>query len=125
MLKALLLFSAVVLGSAAFARDSTWLLCNSDSLAMSLHEHRGKSGDDRETTLTLIFGVHELRGILKGADSGPVTLRETRATETNFVGKISVDYEANELSLAGTLKLDGEPFNIDAKLECKEMSTDL
>lgn len=124
-MKALLLFVTIVLGSAAFARDSTWLVCNSDSLAMSLHEHRAKSGDDRETTITLIFGVHELRGILKGTDSGPVTLRDTRASKTSFVGKVRVDYEANEVSLAGTLKLDGEPFDIDANLQCKEMSADL
>lgn len=107
------------------ARDSTWLLCSNESLVVSSHEHRAGGGDGRATTLTLIFGVHEMRGMLKDTDSGTVALKSAAETGTGFNGKISLDYQANELSIAGILKIDGEPNDIDATLQCKEMSSDL
>ncbi len=109
-----------------FAHDSTWLLCQSDSLVVSAHEHRsGGGGDGRATSFNLIFGVHDLRGELKDKDSGRVKLKGVGEAETNFVGTISVDYQTNKLSVAGTLKLDGEPTEIETIMPCKEMSTEL
>ena len=113
----------VTLTASAHGRDSTWLVCTSDSLLVSSHEHR--AGDGRATSLNLIFGVHDLRGELKDADSGRISLKAAGETGTTFSGTISIDYEAKQLSLKGTLKLDGEPSPIDATMECKEMSTDL
>lgn len=118
----------IVLGSAVLAltasgRDSTWLVCTSDSLAISVHEHRADDG--RATSLTLIYGVHELRGTLKNSDSGRVTLKANGEAGTEFSGTIAINYESNSITAAGTLKIDGEPNEIDATFECKEMSTDL
>ncbi|MFN2474731.1 MAG: hypothetical protein ABR526_00105 [Chthoniobacterales bacterium] len=75
--------------------------------------------------MTLIFGVHEMRGMLKDADSGRVSLKAVGETGTAFSGKISIDYQANELAIAGVLKIDGEPNEINATLQCKEMSPEL
>lgn len=85
-----------------------------------MHEHRGPGGDGRVTTFNLIFGMHDLRGELKDKDSGRVKLKSASETGTEFAGTISVDYEANTLSVAGSLKLDGQPNDIDATLTCKE-----
>ena len=115
--------AVLVFAVSAFARDSTWLLCSSDSLAVSSHEHR--AGDGRATALTLIFGVHELRGELNNADSGRVTMKAASEAGTTFTGTIKIDYEASELSLKGMLKLDGEPNAINATMQCKGMSSDL
>lgn len=125
-MKALLFFAAgLSLASNGFARDSTWLLCNSDSLVVSSHEHRAQDGDGRETSFTLIFGMHELHGMLKDADSGRVTFKAAKEKGTEFVGRLSLDSSATKLSLIGSFSIDGEPTKIDATLECKEMSTDL
>lgn len=117
----------VVLALAAVtaqARDSTWLLCSNESLVVSSHEHRA-GGDGRATSLTLIFGVHEMRGTLKDADSGKVMLKAGSETGTAFSGTVSLDYQANELTIAGVLKIDGEPNDMNATLQCKEMSAEL
>lgn len=115
----------VLVAATAQARDSTWLLCSDESLVVSSHEHRASGGDGRATSLTLIFGVHEMHGMLKDADSAKVTLKAATESGTAFSGKISVDYQANELQLIGILKIDGEPNDIDATLQCKEMSVEL
>ena len=114
---------ALFVAENAPARDSTWLLCSDESLVVSSHEHRANGG--RATSLTLIFGVHEMRGALKDADSGSVTLKAAGENGTTFSGKISLDYEASELALSGILKIDGEPNDISATLQCKEMSAEL
>jgi hypothetical protein len=119
----LLVIGTVIFALSAAARDSTWLVCTSDSLAISTHEHR--AGDGRATSLTLIYGVHELRGTLKNSDSGQVTLKANGKAGTEFTGKIAINYDTTAITAAGVLKIDGEPFDIDAAFECKEMSTEL
>ena len=118
-----LLAGTIVFTASAFARDSTWLVCTDDSLLVSSHEHR--AGDGRATSVNLIFGVHDLRGELKDADSGRITLKAAGESGTSFSGTLAIDYGADQVSIKGTLKLDSEPTEIDAKLQCKEMSTDL
>lgn len=125
-MKALLLFAVgLSLASSGFARDSTWLICSSDSLVVSSHEHRAQDGDGRETSFTLIFGMHELHGMLKDADSGRVRFKAANEKRTEFVGRLSLDGNAAKLSLSGALLIDGEPNEIDATLECREMSVEL
>ncbi len=121
----IILAGCFCLTATAEARDSTWLVCSNDSLALSSHEHRAPKGDGRETALTLIFGVHEMRGMLKNVDSGAVTLRAAGETGTKYVGKLSVNYAAKTVRLAGTLTLQGAPTKVKAILQCKEMSPDL
>ncbi len=101
---------ASLIAVTAQARDSTWLLCSNESLVVSSHEHRASGGDGRATSLMLIFGVHEMRGILKDADSGKVSMKAAGENGTASSGKISLDYEAND---------------INATLQCKEMSAEL
>ena len=119
--------SALFLASAGMlaARDSTWLLCSDDSLALSAHEHRSGSGEGRETSLTLIFGVHEMRGLLRNADTGNVRLSRQGKPDTKFVGKVSLDFQATTVSLRGTLSIDGEPMKVNTTLGCKQMSPEL
>ena len=113
-----------VLTTSGIARDSTWLLCSNDSLVLSVHEHRAGSAG-RETSVTLIYGVHQLHGTLQNTDSGPVKLSSaTRGGETNFTGKAKVDYDANKVVLTGTLKIDGEPAKVKTTMVCKEMSSE-
>jgi hypothetical protein len=110
--------------TSSVARDSTWLLCSSDSLVLSVHEHRAGSAG-RETSLTLIYGVHQLHAALQNTDSGAVKLSSaTRAGETNFTGKASVDYESDKVVLTGTLKINGEPARVKTTMQCKEMSSE-
>ena len=109
----------------ATARDSTWLLCSDDSLALSAHEHRAAGGDGRETSLTLIFGVHEMRGVLRDADTGNVMLKRPGKADTKFAGKIRLDFDANTVALNGTLSIDGEPTKVKTTLQCKQMSPEL
>jgi hypothetical protein len=118
---------ALILASAGMlaARDSTWLLCSDDSLALSAHEHRAPGGDGRETSLTLIFGVHEMRGVLRDADTGKVTLKRQATPDTKFAGQLSLDFEANTVALNGTLTIDGQPTKVKTTLECKQMSPEL
>ena len=118
---------ALILASAGVltARDSTWLLCSDDSLALSAHEHRGPGGEGRETSLTLIFGVHEMLGVLRDAESGTVVLKRQGNPGTAFSGKISLDFEANTIALRGTVSIDGEPTKVNTTLECKQMSPEL
>ncbi len=63
--------------------------------------------------------------MLKDVDAGNVTLKAVDESKTTFSGKISLDYQADELKLAGILKIEGEPNDINATLSCKEMSTEL
>ena len=120
----LLLMVLGLLATTGIARDSTWLLCSSDSLVLSVHEHRAGSAG-RETSLTLIYGVHQLHGTLQDTDSGPVKLSSaTRAGETNFTGKANVDYDSGKVVLTGTLKIDGEAAKVKTTMQCKEMSSE-
>ena len=118
---------ALILASAGMltARDSTWLLCSDDSLALSAHEHRAAGGEGRETSLTLIFGVHEMRGVLADADTGNITLKRQGKPDTKFAGRITIDFDANTVALNGTLSIDGERTKVKTTLECKEMSPEL
>ena len=118
---------AFILASAGVlaARDSTWLVCTDDSLALSVHEHRAADGDGRETSVTLIFGVHEMRGVLRDAETGTVALKRQGKPDTKFAGKISLDFDANTVALTGTLSIDGEPTKVKTTLQCKQMSPEL
>jgi hypothetical protein len=119
---ALSMIAGVLLSSAAFAADSTWLLGDNGQLAVSTLEHR--EGDGRATSITLILGMHLLTGHLTDADSGKIFLTEigpVQGGRYKFAGTISMDYGASTVTLRGKLDMAGATDNVNAVFRCKEM----
>jgi hypothetical protein len=121
-MKNLILAFVLALGSlSAQAADSTWLLCDNGSLALNVLEHRaGASG--RATSLTLIYGMHIMKGELVNADAGAISLdgSEPGAVKT-FNGNISISYQKNAVVLSGAMDLYGTPTRVRTQLKCKVM----
>jgi len=121
-MKAVILGLILVLVSlSAQGADSTWLLCDNGSLVVNSLERRVENSD-RSTSLTLIYGMHVLRGELFNADAGAIALdgSEPGAVKT-FKGSISINYQKNTASLRGVLNLYGSPVRVVTVLKCKVM----
>ena len=116
----LLLLSAVP----AQARDSVCLLGDDGKIAVSTFEHRA-GGSNRATDVTLIFGGHILRGLLKDVNSGPIAMKEFGSGPNgySFSGTISVDYPTRRITLKGKLQTppDKGGIDLDASFEGKEL----
>lgn len=118
------LIALVLLASmtSAFAKDSTWNLCqgpvvlfeDNTRLVVNVYEHRNAPG--RETNLTMIFGGHTLQGSLDSteSDSGEVVLKNDRST---YKGHIAIDYNKNTITLDGVLDVGAET-PLMTKLKC-------
>ena len=118
-----------------YAEDSAWLVCNDGFLAVNLFEHRASGGDgsEREAILTLLYGAHNLKGLLIEDKSDAVNLLgtpeqieasvpgEVIVFTDSFIGTAQVDYSNKTLSLKGNLNLYGGDYTIDSVLSCKEM----
>jgi hypothetical protein len=133
-----LLFLVFLIGAQSFtlyAADSEWLVCNDGFLAVNFFEYRpsGGDGNEREAVLTLLYGAHNLQGLLTEDKSDAINLLGTpEQIETNvpgevivftdsFIGTAKVDYSNKTLSLKGNLNLYGGDYIIDSILTCKEM----
>ena len=120
----LLVFLSLPAASPARARDSVCLLGDDGKIAVSVFEHRAGAGD-RATEVTLIFGGYVLRGQLKNANSGPITLRDVNPGPNaySFSGRISIDYPTSRITLKGRLKTPpgNDGIDLDASFEGKEL----
>jgi hypothetical protein len=117
---------SALFASLAFAADSSCILGDNGKIALSTFEHRSAKGDGRMTEVTLIFGVHLLRGTLTNTDSGPITLKEMGSSKYNykFVGTIGVDYQTKKMTVKGKIT-DGtgtEISNISSTFPGKELN---
>jgi hypothetical protein len=126
LLSALLLAATggLLFAPAAFARDSTCLLGDNGKIAVTTLEHRaGGDGTHRVTDITLIFGAHLLRGHLRDADSGPVTLVEAGTRDNyKFVGTLGIDYDKMKMTLKGKLKYDPATSDLyNTTFDCKQL----
>lgn len=95
--------AALIFAPAVFAADSQCLLGDNGKIAVTTFEHRD-GGSHRATEVTLIYGMHLLRGRLRDTDSGPIALSETGPEHYAFVGSLRVDYNAMKMTLKGKLK---------------------
>lgn len=107
--------------SSAHAADSTWLLCQNASFVLNVHEHR-VSVDGRESSLTLIYGAHVLEGSLVDTDDGAVTLTTRSVRNTNYKGRVALDFAKKNALVRGELFLNGAKFNISERLACRELN---
>jgi hypothetical protein len=117
---------SMLFASMAFAADSVCTLGDNGKIALSTFEHRSDTGNGRVTEVTLIFGMHLLRGKLVDVDSGPVTLKETGSSKYNykFGGTIGVDYKIGKMMVKGKIT-DGtgtEISNINSTFRAKELN---
>ncbi|AZZ37351.1 hypothetical protein CIK05_11300 [Bdellovibrio sp. qaytius] len=114
------------------AADSTWLVCSDKTLALSVFEHRSDDGENRETNLTLIKGIHNFFETLLTNDPSDtpdangfqsVWISGTPENSEFFSGKIKIDYVTKKVSLVGDLYFDGSDIatKIKTVLNCKEM----
>lgn len=94
---------ALGLGPRAWSADSQCLLGDNGKIAVTTFEHRD-GGSHRATEITLIYGLHLLRGRLRDRDAGPITLSEAGGEHYAFVGNLRVDYDALKMTLKGKLK---------------------
>lgn len=100
--------------------DSTWFVCQDDTLAVSSFEHR-RGGDGRATEITLLKGAWTLSGGLVDVNAGPLTL-ENKAMKANFVGDINIDHRKQTLFLKGVLDLNSTLIEINTTMPCEEKS---
>jgi hypothetical protein len=108
--------------STALAGDSTWLLCDSERLALNVFEHRGRGGDTRDTDLTLIFGGFSFVGTLANKTTGRVVLKPSYSTKLDgYHGRVTLDFSAGVVSLKGKLTLNGTRFPVETKLACRAL----
>lgn len=116
---------SALFASGAFARDSICMLGDNGKIALTTLEHRSAAGDGRVTEVTLIFGMHLLRGKLVDTDSGPVTLKETGSSKYNYTfgGTIGVDYQTNKMSVKGKITVGSDEIsNINSTFRGKELN---
>jgi hypothetical protein len=121
----LAIVGSALFASIAFARDSTCMLGDNGKIALTTLEHRSATGDGRVTEVTLIFGMHLLRGKLVDTDSGPVTLKETGSSKYNYTfgGTIGVDYQTNKMSVKGKITVGSDEIsNINSTFRGKELN---
>lgn len=147
MLTKLMLGSVLVTlaaSSAAYARDSAWLLCKGTGehgtgadkektyLAASLLEHRGT--EDRDLGVTLIYGDHVMRGAIVGTKTvsfsgkaAPLKLAHVDKKGNAFTGTAMLSADLKTFTLKGTIdftfgddpKAKQAPF--EAKLACEQL----
>jgi hypothetical protein len=107
------------------AADSLWLLCDNGNLAMNLLEHRSADGQGRITSLMLLLGANAFSGQLTDTNSGKVFLDSSPKGKNKFNGSVAINYSKKVVSLNGTLSLGGDRFNINTRLQCKELRSNL
>ena len=111
--------------SNAFAADSVCMLGDNGKIGLTTFEHRAASGDGRVTEVTLIFGMHLLRGRLIDTDSGPITLKEAGSGKDSYTfrGTIGVNYQTKRMTVKGKLKAGNlEISNINSTFRGKELN---
>jgi len=111
--------------STAFAADSVCMLGDNGKIALTTLEHRSGTGDGRVTEVTLIFGMHLLRGRLIDKDSGPVTLKEIGSSKGSYTfgGTVGVDYQTKKMTVKGKLTTGNtEISRINATFRGKELN---
>jgi hypothetical protein len=119
------LVCSVLFASMAFAADSVCMLGDNGKIALSTFEHRSGTGDGRVTEVTLIFGMHLLRGKLVDTDSGPITLKETGSSKYSYTfrGTIGVDYQTKKMTVKGKITADStEISSINSTFRGKELN---
>ena len=123
-MKKLLLLLPLLLSPSIYAAhaDSLWLLCDDGGLVLNAFEHR-KGTEDRETELTLLFGMHRFTG----KQSPKVILDGDTGT---FEGKIVFTNKNKSVAVNGKLflgkarnakEVDGQSFPVNALLKCKTL----
>ena len=116
---------SLVSASTAFAADSVCMLGDNGKIGLSTFEHRAASGDGRVTEVTLIFGMHLLRGRLIDTDSGSITLKEGGSGKDNYTfrGTIGVNYQTKRMTVKGRIKTGNlEISNINSTFRGKELN---
>lgn len=102
--------------------DSSWLLCQDDSLVMNVYEHRQKE-DTRRMDLVLLWGGWAFQGFLDDELSGPVELKPVRGNG-DFTGDVSLKFDSggdqNRLSIQGLLTVNGRSIKVNSTLPCAE-----
>jgi hypothetical protein len=116
------LLACLLLPVSCFAKDSVWVVGNSNKIAISLFEHR-TGADTRAADVTLIMGGWTMTGAVKDTGEGyakpaPITLKTNGG---GFKGTISIDYENHKVMLKGTLTLSGQGFQLNEKISLKEL----
>ena len=121
---AIALMVSALAASSVFAADSVCMLGDNGKIALSTFEHRSGTGDGRVTEVTLIFGMHLLRGRLIDTDSGPVTLKEAAGKDSySFRGTIGVNYQTKKMTVKGQIKSGNlEVSNINSTFRGKELN---
>lgn len=78
---------ALVASTAAFAADSTWMLCANDKIAVNVYEHR-VGAEDRETDVKVLIGGH----LLLASQPEEATYLKAISTDQKaaFVGELFV-----------------------------------
>lgn len=128
-MKMILTSLLVLLSTTIFAKDSTWQLCQGETvlfaektkLVVNVYEHRNGAGG-RETDLTFIYGGHTLTGSFDSTDSdvGIVELKNEKLS--TFEGVVQVDYQDSSVDLAGILTLGEAATKMHADLKCKTLA---
>lgn len=110
--------------SVANASDSSWLLCENGSLAVNVFEHR-IGAQDRGASITLLVGIHSMKGELFNSSFGFVALRDFSSFDDGFNGNINIDYNNKKITLDGSLSLSGTFYSVHHNLSCKTMQFSL
>src|SRR4051812_35380450 len=114
-MKALFFALALITSATAMAKDSTWLVCSSNDLALNIFESRGPDGASRDTKINLLYGSYDFTGTFNSDDtsfspdaSGFQNIYVNTAAENFefFSGKIKINYETAKVLLKGDLHLD-------------------
>lgn len=101
--------------------DSTWILCQDDTLIINAFEHRN-GPDGRSIDFSLLFGSWVFQGTLNNETAGPVTLQSVRRNGT-FTGDISVLFQEtteHRLIIVGVLNFSGSLVQINSTLPCSQ-----
>jgi len=133
-MKAIALATFTLFAFNTWAADSTWLLCNDGKLALNVFEHRDANGTDRDTELTMIYGMHVYTATMSSDDpsSAPdkngfqaIWINGPHEDQDYFSGQIKIDYQADTVMMKGTALFDGSQTQINDLLHCKEMTGNL
>ncbi|MBX9767220.1 MAG: hypothetical protein K2X47_08115 [Bdellovibrionales bacterium] len=102
--------------TSAFAKESSWLLCDDGNVVVHVYEQGAVGG--HATEAKLIYRGYKLSGLID--ESGSTFLAE-KYTDT-FSGTMMVDYEKNETVVDGYLSFSGEGTHLKLILPCQKMS---
>jgi hypothetical protein len=122
---ALAIVWSVISVSAAFAADSVCMLGDNGKIGLTTFEHRSATGDGRVTEVTLIFGMHLLRGRLVDTNSGAIILKEAGSSKESYTfrGTIGVNYQTKKMTVKGKIKADNlEISSISSTFPGKELN---